>query len=134
MRFCKRGHECPDVGKCLICNKANRTKWNRANKDRIQKYHQKYLLDSEHRQSAVDRANQFKQKRRQEMKRLKEGLRCARCPESFWACLDFHHRDSSIKSFSISEGGGRYGLNRLLAEIEKCEVLCANCHRKEHIQ
>ncbi|QKY21270.1 HNH endonuclease [Halolamina sp. CBA1230] len=58
---------------------------------------------------------------------------CARCGESAPACLDFHHRDPGEKSRSVSrlivDGVSR---ERLREEMEKCTVLCANCHRKEH--
>ncbi|WP_049979681.1 homing endonuclease associated repeat-containing protein [Halolamina rubra] len=59
--------------------------------------------------------------------------RCARCNESHPACLVFHHLDADEKSKSVSQlvvdGVSR---ERLCEEIEKCEVLCANCHREEH--
>jgi hypothetical protein len=45
--------------------------------------------------------------------------------------LQFHHLDPNKKSFSIS----RYPLKNiddLLVEIEKCELLCSNCHLKKH--
>lgn len=43
--------------------------------------------------------------------------------------LDFDHV-SGDKSFSIAFGlSYGYGLPKLLAEVEKCEVRCANCHR-----
>lgn len=56
---------------------------------------------------------------------------CTRCPENHPACLDFHHLDPTIKEFSISGQRG-CSLETLQAEIAKCIVLCANCHRKEH--
>jgi hypothetical protein len=42
--------------------------------------------------------------------------------------LDFDHLPGSDKRFEL---GGSYDYNRdtLLAEIAKCEVVCANCHR-----
>lgn len=42
--------------------------------------------------------------------------------------MDFDHRDRSLKSFEIT---GKYHTSkkRLLAEIAKCDVVCANCHR-----
>ena len=56
---------------------------------------------------------------------------CARCDETHIACLDFHHSDSDTKEFVIASA-----LNRpwkdIEAEISKCIILCANCHRKEH--
>jgi len=56
---------------------------------------------------------------------------CQQCGEADPACLDFHHRDPSHKIFSVaflaSQG---YSIDRIMAEIEKCDLLCANCHRK----
>jgi hypothetical protein len=58
---------------------------------------------------------------------------CTRCGEDDPACLDFHHREGEDKTGTIStlvtNGAGH---ERLEQELGKCEVLCANCHRKEH--
>jgi hypothetical protein len=63
----------------------------------------------------------------------KKGLSCARCSESHPATLQFHHRDPKEKDFSVSMfRRGKYSKERILAEIAKCEVICANCHAKEH--
>ena len=43
------------------------------------------------------------------------------------AALDFNHVQG-IKEFNVSQDP-KVALARLLAEIDKCEVLCANCHR-----
>ena len=57
---------------------------------------------------------------------------CA-CGETDPICLDFHHRDGEVKKFGISRIKNKYvGQAALLAEIAKCDVLCANCHRKHH--
>lgn len=42
--------------------------------------------------------------------------------------LDFDHRDPSTKSFGIG-GAWSKSLARVAAEIAKCDVVCANCHR-----
>lgn len=63
----------------------------------------------------------------------KKGLSCSRCSESHPATLQFHHRNPNEKEFSVSMfRRGKYSKARILAEIEKCEVICANCHAKEH--
>lgn len=56
---------------------------------------------------------------------------CSRCEESDLACLDFHHRDRATKDMDAA-GMRRFSRDRMLAEIAKCDVLCANCHRKHH--
>jgi hypothetical protein len=46
--------------------------------------------------------------------------------------LDFHHRERDEKNFGISTATRiAAGLETLLAEINKCDILCANCHRIE---
>jgi hypothetical protein len=53
------------------------------------------------------------------------------CGESDPACLDFHHRDPSGKTQNVL-GFVRSGVAGVRREIEKCETICANCHRKGH--
>jgi hypothetical protein len=65
-------------------------------------------------------------------RRYKETLSCEICGENHPACLDFHHIDPSQKKFSVSTRRDRPSLKQLQEEIAKCQVLCANCHRKEH--
>lgn len=56
---------------------------------------------------------------------------CVDCGENTVVCLDFDHIDPSTKSASICALAKRGTcLNRLITEIAKCEVRCANCHRK----
>lgn len=46
------------------------------------------------------------------------------------AALEFHHRDASTKDFPIARFGG--SIVKLMAEAAKCDLLCANCHRRRH--
>lgn len=63
----------------------------------------------------------------------KKNLFCLRCGENHPACLDFHHKNGEDKIFTIASVCNKhYSIERLLKEIAKCEVLCANCHRKLH--
>src|SRR5690606_8656257 len=63
----------------------------------------------------------------------KKTLKCLLCPESDIATLDFHHIDSTKKDVSVSNMiGSTYSIERIKKEIEKCVVLCSNCHRKHH--
>lgn len=62
---------------------------------------------------------------------------CYFCPEKDLRCLDFHHTNPQNKSFSISKIIGKdyvkKGLKTILDEIDKCIVVCSNCHRKIHV-
>lgn len=62
----------------------------------------------------------------------KSNLSCS-CGENHPSCIDFHHRDSSDKFMKVSDMVCfAYKVERILEEIEKCDVMCANCHRKYH--
>src|SRR2546423_7776287 len=55
---------------------------------------------------------------------------CADCGGTFppWI-MDFDHRDPADKSFSIAAGKVLLkSRDLLLAEIAKCDIVCANCH------
>lgn len=56
---------------------------------------------------------------------------CMFCGEKEPIALDFHHLNSSEKEYNIGKLI-TYSTNKILKELEKCIVLCANCHRKVH--
>jgi hypothetical protein len=59
------------------------------------------------------------------------GGRCVVCGESDLRCLEFHHRDPKTKRFCVMDSLARTRQS-LTAEIEKCSLLCSNCHSKLH--
>ena len=67
------------------------------------------------------------------LREIKSSLSCKSCGESRAWCLDFHHRNPAEKEYKFSQL--RYWSRaRILEEIDKCDVLCANCHRDYHYQ
>lgn len=65
-------------------------------------------------------------------KEYKRGLSCEICGENDPRALEFHHveplRDAEANRVCdyVCQG---YSKKRILEEIDKCLVLCANCHR-----
>jgi len=47
-------------------------------------------------------------------------------------CLDFHHRDGTTKSFGLNIVNMYREFAVLMEEIDKCDLVCANCHRIRH--
>jgi len=63
----------------------------------------------------------------------KSSLGCGSCGNKDKRCLQLHHRDSETKKRSVAQLiGSGYIFKTVKAEIEKCEVLCANCHSIHH--
>lgn len=55
---------------------------------------------------------------------------CMDCGETNPIVLEFDHRDRADKDFNIGEATSRrMSLGRVRAEVVKCDVRCANCHR-----
>jgi hypothetical protein len=48
------------------------------------------------------------------------------------AVFEFHHIDATEKDFGISRSGIIRAWDKIVAELEKCVMLCANCHREVH--
>ena len=85
------------------------------NRDKIQKSNKAYKL-----------------KIRKWFKEYKKTLECTQCGESHWACLEFHHPHNNKDKAVSNMAAAGYSKNRIMKEINKCVVLCANCHRKVH--
>ncbi len=56
---------------------------------------------------------------------------CVDCGESDYRVLEFDHRDPADKDVHVAILIGGYSMKRLIAEIEKCDVRCCNCHRRK---
>ena len=55
---------------------------------------------------------------------------CADCGRRFPSyAMQFDHRDSSTKSYTVTRMIGRAGRSKILEEAAKCDIVCANCHR-----
>lgn len=65
------------------------------------------------------------------LRELKTGAGCADCHEKDPIVLEFDHRDRTAKRFDLGDAT-RLGmsLTKLLDEAAKCDVVCANCHRR----
>ena len=61
-----------------------------------------------------------------------KGGKCQKCGYNKCdAAMDFHHTDPNKKELGI--GNGRYfRFEKLKKELDKCKLLCSNCHREEH--
>lgn len=68
-------------------------------------------------------------------KHYKTTVHCIRCGENDPVCLHFHHRNRADKKSNIaSYVFAASSLEKFIAELHKCDVLCANCHAIEHWQ
>jgi hypothetical protein len=60
---------------------------------------------------------------------------CADCGRHYHpAVLDFHHLEPEDKQASVGDMIRNAGMERLKAEIRKCVLLCANCHRMRELK
>ena len=73
-------------------------------------------------------------KRRKKVKTLAleyKGGSCQICHYSKCVdALEFHHIDSSLKKFGIGSKGYTRSWDSVRNELDKCVLLCANCHRE----
>lgn len=65
-------------------------------------------------------------------KQWKETLSCSLCPEDDECTIELHHLDPSKKDFNVSELAWRGAWKKLMEEVDKCIVVCGNCHTKIH--
>lgn len=103
---------------CRACYKANWEKRYRENHELYRNSHN------------TSRNKLREQNARKVFEYLKQNP-CTNCGESNPVVLEFDHRDRTDKIESISNLINNSSWKRIETEIKKCDVLCANCHRKK---
>lgn len=103
------------------CSEKCRSKWGYLNESCVRGKRNVYL----------------EQKRRGYLNKLRaikaKGGKCQKCGESRLAALCFHHKDSAQKEVNlIGRVFGTRGWEFIEEEVEKCSLLCHNCHFDLH--
>jgi len=91
----------------------------------VKPYVKKYMKEN------PERAKQYDKNTRIKRKKILNDLKisgCVKCKDIRSYVLDFHHLDPSKKDIAISDGS----IKQILAEKDKCILLCSNCHREFH--
>lgn len=79
-------------------------------------------------QNVLDRQRLWKQKAIEY-----KGSKCCICSyDRCNAALEFHHKDPSQKDFQLAAGRLKKFENSR-AELDKCVLVCSNCHREIHL-
>jgi hypothetical protein len=99
--------------------------WKQTNREHVlAKAKEWYEQNSEHKRDT----DHLRIQEKRSLIRLLKARPCADCGGSFPPiCMDFDHVGDD-KVMNVSKMG-RYSIERILEEIAKCEVVCANCHR-----
>lgn len=128
--------------KCSTCDVSKSLKeFNRKaiNKDGLERYckdcHRKHNVNHYAANKVAYKQNALKHKRllRAWFVELKKTLSCMECGEMKYWRLAFHHRNSKTKDTEVSQMiTDHASKNRILKEIDKCNVLCHNCHSDVH--
>lgn len=91
------------------------------------------LTDDEIKKRNYNKVKVHRQKIKEKAVEYKGG-KCSNCGynKCIWA-FEFHHLDPSEKDFGISKYS-TLSWNRIKVELDKCIMLCANCHRELHYE
>lgn len=103
--------------------------WREANREHLLAYKKKYHQENKAAETLYARTQ--KQEKKKKAVYLLGGA-CKNCGGVFHPSVyDFHHRNPSEKEFQPSSLM-TYSWERIEKELQKCDLLCSNCHRIEH--
>ena len=102
-------------------------KWRAENPDALKEYYK----ENKDRFRKHNKAN--KRRNAEYVQQAKLGGKCARCGWDEHPCaLDFHHLDPTKKIKEVASMVSGSSIQRIQEEIDKCLLVCANCHRILH--
>jgi len=123
---------------------ARKERYRKKNMEKTNEYARKYYHANK--EACAERAKQWRtrnkdyvllKQRESKRKRKEEAIEylggiCTKCNGTFHpAVYEFHHRDPATKDRDPSKML-QLSWKRLQEELDKCELLCANCHRLTH--
>jgi hypothetical protein len=109
-------------GKASWCRYCHQESW----RERYYSNHTCY------KQRHAESRNRLRQEKAQKVYEYLLQHPCADCGECDPVVLEFDHQSDQVKTGAIAQMViDNYSWKRTLAEIEKCEVRCANCHRRK---
>lgn len=92
-----------------------------------------YQLDEKRRIQIAESSKKLMGRNKKFVNEYKENHNCVNCGDDRPYVLDFHHRDSAEKENEIPNMvSSGYSIKKLKEEMDKCDILCANCHREYH--
>ena len=91
----------------------------------VKPYVKKYMKEHPERVKQYDKNTRIKRGKVLEELKLSG---CAKCNDKRPYVIDFHHTDPSTKKIAMSDAS----IKQILAEKNKCILLCSNCHREFH--
>lgn len=112
-------------------NKAEGKKHSQCKECQQKQEHQHYQESKERRQRVRERAD-WSKKNNTTLVDYYRSFGCKKCGEKRFYLIDFHHKDPSLKFSTINQMIKSAPYEQLKQEIEKCDTLCANCHREWH--
>ena len=84
-----------------------------------------------YREKNIKRVHDRRQKLTEFFTNYKKGKKCSFCPENEVVALDFHHLGDKDVNPSRMSGLG-WSIEHMKRELDKCIIICSNCHRKVH--
>jgi hypothetical protein len=128
-----RGKPRPHCKECRV--KENGTYYRNNLEDR-KKYHKKRLKKLYQNEETRIRLNKnaevARKKKTTKYREFMKQKKCDICGFNDYRALQWHHLDPKTKSFNVATGVRFKCWDDTLKEINKCQCLCANCHRIVH--
>jgi len=135
---CCNSQECKEKYKKEQKQKAQKKYYNKELKRKTEQYRKKDRERSRayrkrHKAELKKKEIEYKIKNSGWIDDYKKNHSCPKCNEDRYFCLDFHHLNPENKKFNIAQSYKLgYSRKTIEKEIEKCILLCRNCHQHLH--
>jgi hypothetical protein len=129
--------------KCPKCEETKDTSLfckNKNNKDGLQRICRRCTA-KQSKESYIKSPERYKNRVNKQVKKCSEYIdsykqlnNCKKCGENRYWVLDFHHIDPNKKEWNIGNLKYTGKFTQIKKEIEKCVLLCKNCHYDFHYE